>query len=288
MIFFRNICVGLIVFGMFFCSCRKKGCKDPMSLSYNSEAKKDDGSCTYPENIKRSLVFKATATWCEQCGDLGKTFSDDITSTYLNAQIIELHRNDDLSSNVGSLLRAHLDSVNSKNGVPSFYVGTERIDSNYYSLLSSSVNSETSELSEVNLAINHNFNDNIFNVNIHSQLANGFNGTSCYLAVYIIEDELVKSQEIDGYIDPATGTNYNSNFTHNYILRAEANASGSAFGEPIVFRPDGNNIISYNAINLQPSTVWNYNNLYIVAVIWQKIGDDFRFLNFIRSTNLGS
>lgn len=286
MIISRKICIGLMVFGIFFCSCRKKGCKDPSSLAYNSEARKDDGSCTYPENIKRALVFKASATWCEECGLSGKSFSDDITSTYPNAQIIEIHRNDDLSSNVGSLLRAYLDTVNIFSGVPSFYIGTERIDSNNYSLLSSSVNSEISEASEVNLALNHNFNDSTLNINIHSQLANGFNGTSCYLAVYIMEDGVVKPQEIDGYIDPVSGTNFDQNFVHDNILRAEASASASPFGVPIVFRSDGNNIISYNSINLQPSTIWNYSNLYIVAVIWQKNGDDFRFINYVRSTSL--
>lgn len=29
-------------------SCKKKGCTDPNANNYNSEAKKDDGNCTYP------------------------------------------------------------------------------------------------------------------------------------------------------------------------------------------------------------------------------------------------
>ena len=29
-----------------------KGCMDPMSLAYDSEATKDDGNCTYPANEK--------------------------------------------------------------------------------------------------------------------------------------------------------------------------------------------------------------------------------------------
>ena len=47
-----------------FSSCSKKGCTDPMSLAYDVEASKDDGSCTYPENVKKSLVLKVTCWNC--------------------------------------------------------------------------------------------------------------------------------------------------------------------------------------------------------------------------------
>lgn len=32
-----------------FIGCKKEGCIDPLASNYNSEAKKDDGTCTYPE-----------------------------------------------------------------------------------------------------------------------------------------------------------------------------------------------------------------------------------------------
>ena len=59
-------------------SCGKKGCTDPMSLAYNSEATKDNGSCTYPANEKRALVFNATATWCAYCGGWGADYVNNI------------------------------------------------------------------------------------------------------------------------------------------------------------------------------------------------------------------
>lgn len=38
--------VGVMALG--FTSCKKEGCIDPKANNYNEEAKKDDGTCTYP------------------------------------------------------------------------------------------------------------------------------------------------------------------------------------------------------------------------------------------------
>ena len=89
-----------------------KGCTDPLSLAYDSGATKDDGSCTYPEDDKKTLIFYSTGTWCQYCGDIGKSFVDDISSDYPKSQIIALHKNDQLTSNMGSLIQSYLDSAN--------------------------------------------------------------------------------------------------------------------------------------------------------------------------------
>ena len=41
--------IGLLTFTMF--SCAKPGCTDPTAQNYSTEAKKDDGSCTYSEKV---------------------------------------------------------------------------------------------------------------------------------------------------------------------------------------------------------------------------------------------
>ena len=271
---YKTFSLVLIVISV-FSSCSKKGCTDPMSLAYDAEASKDDGTCTYPEVMKRTLVFKSTGTWCSYCGDWGKTFSDDLTNDYSNTQILELHKNDDFSVDVGYSMQSHLDGINGSVGVPHFYVGTGGID-NSYSLLSSAIGSDIDLSPEVNLAVNYTINSDSskMNINIHSKLADGFSGDNCYLAAYIVEDGQVKEQNILG--------NYDPNYVHNNVLRTEASGSGSAFGVPIVFNSIGDNIKSYSDVLLASSNLWNYDNLYVVAVIWQENGADYRFVNLVR------
>lgn len=40
--------LAICIVAMTLNSCKKKGCIDPTATNYNSNAKKDDGSCTYP------------------------------------------------------------------------------------------------------------------------------------------------------------------------------------------------------------------------------------------------
>ena len=263
----------ILISVLIFSSCRKRGCTDPLSLAYEIDASKDDGSCTYPEVAKKTLVFNSTGTWCQHCGDWGKTFSDNLSNNFSNVQIITLHNNDNFSVDVGSFIQSYLDSIHGPKGEPHFYVGTADVP-NYYSQLDSAVSADLLLNSEVNMDLNFMITNGKMNINVHSKLSNGFSGDNCYLAAYILEDGQVFEQNILG--------TYDSDYVHNNILRAEASGIGSAFGVPIVFNSTGDNIKSYNDVALEPSSLWSYNNLYVVAVIWQKSGTDYRFINLVR------
>ena len=113
------------------------------------------------------------------------------------------------------------------------------------------------------------------NINIHSLLSTGMSGDNYYLAAYILEDGQVGNQSIA----TSTGTIVDPNFIHNNTLRTEASGSGNPFGNLIEFDADGNNITSYSDIILAPSSIWNPDNLYVVAVIWQQDGSTYRFVN---------
>ena len=48
------------IFVMASMSCKKKGCMDSDASNYNSEAKKDDGTCVYTPNI--TIIAAADTT----------------------------------------------------------------------------------------------------------------------------------------------------------------------------------------------------------------------------------
>ena len=65
-----SVCSILLI----FTSCTKEpGCMDPNSMTYNPDAKKDDGSCVYAHNIAQG-IWNITPD-CEEIDILGQTIS---------------------------------------------------------------------------------------------------------------------------------------------------------------------------------------------------------------------
>ena len=261
----------LLIPFLVFSSCKKdskkQGCTDPMSLAYNSEAESDDGSCTYPLSTKKALVFKATGTWCPPCGSWGEQYVNDINTQFSSsAEVIAIHSSDAFSVDVGN----NFLSILSPSGVPSFFIGLQEYSGGYTGI-TSLITDELTEANQVSLANIFSIENNIMNIKVQSQLEESFTGENCYLAVYIIEDGQVAPQEVG---NPGSGVT-DPNFVHNHILRTEA--TGSTFGQPITFE-NGKNLTELNA-TLAPTSLWNYENLYVVAVIWQQNGSDYRFVN---------
>ena len=68
-------------------SCKKEGCTDPEALNYSSEAKKDDGSCTYaqdePTPPASTLVLIGTGTTTSN-ESVSLYADEDITTGYTN------------------------------------------------------------------------------------------------------------------------------------------------------------------------------------------------------------
>ena len=67
-----SVCSVLLIFS----SCTKEpGCMDPNSMTYNPDAKKDDGSCVYAHDIAQGMW--AIDPVCDEISVLGQTISID-------------------------------------------------------------------------------------------------------------------------------------------------------------------------------------------------------------------
>jgi dTDP-4-amino-4,6-dideoxygalactose transaminase len=74
----------------------------------------------------------------------------------------------------------------------------------------------------------------------------------------------------------ATNNGTDENFIHKDVLRIEA--QGLEFVSSISFNSEGKNLTELE-LTLAPSTIWNYDNLHVNAVIWEFDGSNYKFIN---------
>jgi hypothetical protein len=70
----KIVLVSFITMMLIFSACRKKGCMDSTAINYDVKAKKDDGSCVFPEIPKLIVKFKFDSTQV-RLGNLGQPVS---------------------------------------------------------------------------------------------------------------------------------------------------------------------------------------------------------------------
>ena len=277
----QSIFIGLIVlliFAVSSSSCRKSGCTDPMSLSFDRDAKIDDGSCTYPFPIKKALFFKSTGTWCSYCGEWGTWYADSIKLTFPDAELVEIHVMDDFASVKGDELLSLLQDMNfGDEATPHFYVGDTSV-SNSYGALELAIDNELDKSSLIAMALNYSIEGNIMNVSVQSELQNNFSGSNCKLAVYVLENQITAPQNTVEIVNGQPTSLVNSNYVHNAVLREVSN--GAVFGDPIQFE-NGKSLVDLN-VTLSNPTLANFDNYYPLAVVWQFGVSDTNFINLTR------
>ncbi len=215
------------------------------------------------------VVSKVTATWCPRCGDYGWDFMEGLKDIYSanGAQALPLgvHYSGDLENPVARWFSDNLKSQ----GQPQFFVGNDFISvssGNWSDQLSSVQTMVEAQISgpsnaEMEFVSSRIVNDDgSFTVNVKvGQMANL--GNDHYLAVYVFENDVVARQ--------SSRTNEEN---HPNVLRDVI--SNNNFGDLYVASGDTREEETLT-FNYTPDDSFNQDNLGVLAIMWEKDGDDY-------------
>ncbi len=218
---------------------------------------------------QRSLISKVTATWCINCGTWGWDFFRDLIDETSSDQVVMMatHYSGDLVNPTSSAI---VDNF-SISGQPRFMLGTE--DQNVTS------GSTATKLTQIKNTVEADAqNSPVANAGILAELSNGMILVSSktkffqeadgefYLAVYVVEDNLVNTQSGQG-----------ANALHKHILRA--GMSADAFGTELMNGNIAAGTEFEREFELAVDPSWNLDNVELVTVIWQKVNNKYEFVN---------
>lgn len=229
---------------------------------------------------KSPIVSKVTATWCPNCGSWGWDYMEALKEEFEDgtALLLGVHHSGNLENPVSDWL-----SKNLKNSYqPQFFVNNQQLSvgsGNWPSKVEEMRNRVDAVRNEMaNSAFNFNNafvnGNNEIEVSLNVEPLNKSEG-DYYIGIYIYENNVIESQSQQG-----------ANAMHPNVLRDVM--SDNFWGDS--FMMGTTNISkSYSLDNVD----WNQDNLGVVAIMWEKVGDDYvvdntRFTNsldLLSSTN---
>ncbi len=250
---------------------RIPGCADPFAINFDSKIQisDDDGSCVYPPEVRKALLYKATATWCTFCGDWGaKEFGKAVEENKGNAVMMEIHASGDPMHNP---MTEELLNDYGIGGYPTLVVN-HSAEFNSAGGITTAVNSFITEDPEVSAISILEIQNNKAVITAQTRWFTEMSG-QFYCAIYLLEDGINESQ--------ATPTGYITDYVHNYAFRTSA--SGTMFGDAVLNGTSwaGQTENLKYEVELDPN--WKKENLHAVTVLWRQGADGKEFINAYNS-----
>ncbi len=275
------------------CKYAKLGCTDVNALNYDAFADHDNGTCTYPAGYvpgsaspgnggngsggggslgfpkqeQKTILYMYTATWCHSCGSWGDPAFETFLTQEPAIKCFTVQTNDDLTGTTDPY-RAWLDQYWPYGGTPNFVVGDSAVETNYYA--AANIISATNGAAPIaNAAISSTIEAGKIKIKGNMMMFEDGGTDEFYVAVYILEDGIVKQQTLDnGGSDP--------NRIHNRVLREamEGKPEGVLIGSNL----HKNDLKSFQgSITIDPT--WVMANTRLIAIVWRKSADGFHFVN---------
>lgn len=218
-------------------------------------------------NEQKPLIVKIAASWCPPCGGWGWSFFDDIyDDNKEDAIFLSVHHSGEHTNSAASEITSNFSVF----GQPRFILdGTDQnVSSSNVSMkrteIEDKVANELNSAPTIQAGIDATYSDNVLNVDWSVKTFDNLSG-EYYVSFYLVEKVHVGYQASIG-----------NDAQHKALLRGEL--SGSTFGE-LLFNGTATTGDVFNG-DIQASLEdYNPENLEIVSVIWNKVGNTYEVAN---------
>lgn len=265
--------LALLVAGAFSACKKTQGCTDPNSVTFNPDAKKDDGSCVVAEDYQGVLLIDFTETWCPPCGSWGIPMVESVIESH-KSRIRTIASHGSVIQPDGYLcnVAAKLNQAYKINAFPTILVGNKKVGSNKAAadqevndMVSAGVTASTAGVATVS-------GDNV-SVDLQVKFFKEATG-SYYVNVFILENDIYDVQQ--GY----PGGMYN----HMHVLRGALAENGTDYMEPFGKQVASGTTSKGNIVNLSLSgslaANWKKDKLEYMVILWKVDSPDtFQFVN---------
>lgn len=221
-------------------------------------------------NTQIPLITKISASWCPHCGNWGWDFFDGLLEDNAGkAILITTHYSGDYQTDDGQALATNFGIISQ----PEFFLGTDKISANsgnYSSMIpmvNSNVSSQRSEKPMVQSGLKLSLQTTgMLKVEAKAKFFENGNG-EYYMGLYLVENDFVGYQSGQG-----------NGAQHKNLFRGSL--MGNTFGDLL-----GVGMMAANT-EIEMETDFDLNasgfqagNIEIIAIIWEKVGDKYKYVN---------
>lgn len=228
-------------------------------------------------NTQIPLITKISASWCPHCGNWGWDFFDGLLEGNSGKAIMmTTHYSGDYRTDEGAVMASNFGIV----GQPEFYLGTDKISANsgnYSSMIpmvNSNVSTQRSEKPMAQSGLKLSLQTTgMLKVEAKAKFFESANG-EYYMGLYLVENNFVGPQSGQG-----------SAAQHKNIFRASLmdEAFGDLLGAGVISANDEMNLETIFDLN---ASGYQAGNIEIIAIIWEKVGNKYEYVNANSSKNI--
>jgi|GEM_PF-4504138 len=219
------------------------------------------------QDLRKPLITKATATWCNICGSFGwDNFHDLLDAHNESAVFIAIHADDE------SQLFSETAAIFSENlidffGVPELFLGRDPVP--FSRRWANSAKEYIDEFNEQPIPIQSNLSFQFVNNRIEVETKIKFRQSEDeprYMSLLLIENDVVEYQ-----------FNQGPKAVHSKVLRTHI--TPEVFENLISTDPINANDVFNKEFSKVLDDEWEKENIEVVLIIWRKFGDHFQVVN---------